>query len=447
MGKLRDIFACRWVRFGIVAAVYVLWFVVWGRSWWMLLGVLVIYDIYISGYYYRLFWRAHLDKKKSNRFYRSVMGWVEAIVFAVVAATLIRTYFVEMYVIPSGSMEKTLLVGDCLGVSKVAYGPRMPNTPLSVPFVHNVSPLDPSKKSYVEWIKRPYKRLAGLDTIERGDVVVFNCPEGDTVALISPQSNYYQLVRTYGREAVLGQSPIMVHPVDKKDNYIKRAVAIHGDTLQLTGGTLSVNGVVVPLEPYAEMFYNVTGDGLTAGYFESIGVQRDEIGYDASLGIWQLPLYEEQLERLRTSGKADAVSRVVIDTVDPDIFPHDTVRYAWSLDDFGPLWVPERGVTVALTPDNLPLYERIIKNYEGHDLQVRDGVIYIDGREADSYTFAMDYYFMMGDNRHQSLDSRFFGFVPEDHVVGRAWFILFSTDKGRPFPGNIRFGRIFNVIR
>ena len=447
MGKLREIFADRRVRFGIVATVYVLWFVVWGRSWWMLLGLPVIYDIYISGYCYRLFWRRHLEKKSSNKLYRSVMGWVEAIVFAVVAATLIRTYFVEMYVIPSGSMEKTLLVGDCLGVSKVAYGPRMPNTPLSVPFVHNVSPLDPSKKSYVEWINRPYKRLAGFDTLERGDVVVFNCPEADTVAVISPQSNYYQLVRAYGREAVLRQSPIMVHPVDKKDNYIKRAVAIHGDTLRLVAGTLEVNGRVIPLEPYAEMFYNITGEGLTTAYFESLGVPRGEIGYDNNLGLWQMPLYEEQLEKLRSSGRADMVSRVVIDHVEPDIFPHDTARYGWSLDNFGPLWVPERGATVKLTLDNLPLYSRIIKNYERHDLRVWDGVIYIDGKKADSYTFAMNYYFMMGDNRHQSLDSRFFGFVPEDHVVGRAWFILFSTDKSRPFPGNIRFGRMFRGIK
>ncbi|MDE6482596.1 MAG: signal peptidase I [Rikenellaceae bacterium] len=447
MGKLREILACRWVRFGFVAAVYVLWFVVWGRSWWMLLGLPVIYDIYISKYCYRLFWKAHLDKKEGNRIYRSVMGWVEAIVFAVVVATLIRTYFVEMYVIPSGSMEKTLLVGDCLGVSKVAYGPRMPNTPLSVPFVHNVSPLDPSKKSYVEWIKRPYKRLAGLDTLERGDVVVFNCPEADTVALISPQSNYYQLVRAYGRQAVLQQSAIMVHPVDKRDNYIKRAVAIHGDTLQLKEGALTVNGREIPLEPYAEMFYNIRGKGLTLVYFESLGVTREEIGYDNELDMWQMPLYHEQVQQLRASGRADNISRVVIDRVESDIFPHDTVRYAWSLDNFGPLWVPERGATVALTLDNLPLYSRIIKNYEGHDLQLRDGAIYIDGRESDSYTFAMNYYFMMGDNRHQSLDSRFFGFVPEDHVVGRAWFILFSTDKSRSFPGNIRLSRMFTAIR
>lgn len=447
MSKLREVLKGRWFRFGVVATVYVLWFVVWGRSWWMLLGVPVIYDLYISKYYYRLFWRAHTSKKEGSRIYRSVMGWVEALLFAVVAATLIRTYFVEMYVIPSGSMEKTLLVGDCLGVSKVAYGPRMPNTPLSVPFVHNVSPLDPSKKSYVEWIKRPYKRLAGLDTLERGDVVVFNCPEADTVALISPQSNYYQLVRAYGRRAVLSQSPIMVHPVDKKDNYIKRAVAIHGDTLQLKAGTLTVNGREVPLEPRAEMFYNIRGKGLTLVYFESLGVAREEIGYDSEHDMWQMPLYGEQVAELRASGRADNVSRVSIDDVEPDIFPHDTVRYAWSLDNFGPLWVPERGATVKLTPDNLSLYERIIRNYEGHDLAVRDGAIYIDGKEADSYTFAMNYYFMMGDNRHQSLDSRYFGFVPEDHVVGRAWFILYSTDKSRSFPDNIRFSRMFTAIR
>ncbi|MDE7356536.1 MAG: signal peptidase I [Rikenellaceae bacterium] len=447
MSRLHDIYTNRWVRFSVVSLIYVLWFVVWGRSPWMLLGLLVIFDIYISRNLYRLFWRRHLERKRDNGAYRSVMGWVESIVFAVVAATLIRTYFVEMYVIPTGSMEKTLLIGDCLGVSKVAYGPKMPNTPLSMPFIHNVSPLDHTKKSYLEWIRRPYKRLCGLDTLERGDVVVFNNPEGDTVALISPQSNYYQLVRMYGRREVLRQSDIMVHPVDKRDNYIKRAVAIAGDTLQLREGNLFVNGDSVALEPYAEVFYNVTGKGLDIDYLMSLGVRRDEIGYNDFYKVWQLPLYRSQYDALVASGRAETVRRAVMREVEPDIFPHDTTRYRWSVDNFGPLWVPQKGATVALNIDNLPLYSRVIKDYEGNDLQVRGGDIYINGQKSDSYTFKMNYYFMMGDNRHQSLDSRYFGFVPEDHVVGRAWFILFSTDKDKSFPANIRFGRMFSRIR
>lgn len=446
MGKIRNILKNRWLRFSVVSIIYILWFVVWSRSPWMILGEIVIFDLYITKYFQRFVWSKHLARKEKSRFYKSVSGWVEAIVFAVVAATLIRTYFVEMYVIPTGSMEKTLLVGDCIGVSKVAYGPKMPNTPLSVPFIHNTFP-GSTKKSYLEWIKRPYKRLAGLDTIKRGDVVVFNYPEGDTVAVVNPQANYYQLVRAYGRENLMSQTEIMTHPVDKRDNYIKRAVAIHGDTLSIRNGVLWVNSKMVEPAPRSEMIYNVKGEKITVPFLESIGVDREEIAYSDTYRIWQMPLYEEQVEKLRKSPEVMTVQKVVFSQVEPDIFPHDTVRYGWSLDNFGPLWVPQKGATVKLTLDNLPLYHRIIKNYEGHSLEVRDSLIMIDGKAADSYTFAMNYYFMMGDNRHQSLDSRYWGFVPEDHIVGKAWFVLFNTDKRRSFPSNIRWERTFMSIK
>ncbi|MEG0500263.1 MAG: signal peptidase I, partial [Rikenellaceae bacterium] len=242
MNKVREFFSNRWFKFSVAALFYTLIFVVWSQIWWMLIGLIFIYDLYISKIYYRLYWEKHLEKKANSGFYRSVMGWVEAIIFAVVVASLFRIYFFEMYVIPSPSMEKTLLVGDYIGVSKIAYGPKLPNTPLSMPFVHNVNPLNSAKKSYVEWIKRPYQRLMGLDTIKHNDVVVFNYPEGDTVMVRSPQDNYYLCRAEYGKEAILESTALMVHPVDKRDNYIKRAVGLPGNTIEVRNGVVLIDG-------------------------------------------------------------------------------------------------------------------------------------------------------------------------------------------------------------
>ena len=448
MGKIKAIWQNKWVKFSVVSFLYLLWFVVWSQIWWSIIGLVVIYDLYISKYYQRLFWNKHLEHKQKSKTYKSIAGWVEAIVFAVVVAMLIRTYFVEMYVIPTSSMEKTLLIGDYLGVSKVSYGPKLPNTPLSFPFVHNVNPLNPKQKSYLDWIELPYKRLKGTGKIRRFDVVVFNYPEGDTVALAAPQNNYYQLIRQYGRENILKQSEIIFHPVDKRDNYIKRLIGMPGDTIQVKRGTLYVNGIEEPEREKRQYLYSVTTNGTTipVNTIKELEIAPEDISYYPNYNTYQVYLTDENREKIKKLPNVTSVERVIFNEPDIDIFPHDTANYAWSVDNFGPLWIPRKGATVTLTQETLPLYERIIRNYEGNELEIRGNDIYINGVKATEYTFNMDYFFMMGDNRHNSLDSRFWGFVPEDHIVGKASFVWFSVDKHKKFPANIRFGRMFRGI-
>ena len=448
MKKILNIFLNKWVKFSAVSLIYILWFVVWRESWWTLIGVAVIYDVYISKLYLKLFWNKHLDKKSSSKLYNSIGGWVESIIFAVVVASLFRVYFLEFYVIPTSSMEKTLLVGDYLGVSKISYGPKLPNTPLSIPFVHNVNPLDAKKRSYVEWILNPYKRIAGFGKVERGDVVVFNYPQGDTVLVDYPHMNYYQMARDYGHKVVAEQSKIIYHPVDKRDNYIKRCIGVPGDILEIKNSNLFVNGQgekSIDEKQYQYIVY--AGKKLTSKFFEEMGIVEEEVAFNSQKNIYQMPLTAENVALFKKSSNIKSIEKVVYDSVDIDVFPSDTINFKWSVDNFGPLLVPKKGATVELSSKNIALYERIIKNYEGNKLEIKDGDIYINSEKKSNYTFKMDYFFMMGDNRHNSLDSRFWGFVPEDHIVGKASFVWLSLDKFKSFPMNIRFDRMFKGIK
>ncbi len=454
MSKLKKVWSNRWVKFGVVSLLYTLWFVVWTGNPWLLPGIAVIYDIYISKYMYRLFWRKDKERKQTNRTYRKVSEWVEAIVFATVVATLIRIYVFAMFVIPTPSMEKSLLVGDYLLVSKLAYGPVMPNTPLSFPLVHNTLPLSQTKKSFVEWIKWPYHRLSGWGRVKRNDPVVFNFPAGDTVALMEPSASYYDLLRQFqqaygekaGRDMLLQRTEVVYRPVDKRDNYVKRCIALPGDTIRIEHSEVWVNGEPQREIPGRQYNYYVRTDGTTINpeLFGQMGIAQSDILYDA--GTYFLPLTDENVERLRSLRNVREIVRYEATGADPDIFPNSE-SYPWNVDNFGPLWVPRKGATVALTEANLPLYRRIIETYEGNRLEVSDGQIRINGEPADSYTFAMDYYFMMGDNRHNSLDSRYWGFVPEDHIVGKPSFVWLSLDKEKSFPANIRWNRIFRGVK
>lgn len=442
----------RWVKFSAVAIIYTLWFVVWNQNLWFLLGLPVIFDIYITKYLARLVrWEKHEERKRKNKTYREVWSWIDAIIFALVFAWLINIYIFQMYTIPTSSMEKTLLVGDYLYVSKATYGPRVPNTPLSLPLMHHTTPW--GTKSYSEAIKLPYKRLAGLRGVERGDIVVFNFPAGDTVILERQNETYYDIVRQFtstygekrGRELMNRQYHVTSRPVDKREHYVKRCVAVAGDTLQVQKGVLYVNGTEQDYIDNQQYIYFVqTSSPLSRKSIERLGVSPDEVHYAASAGIYTMPLTESAVEML--SGMSNVVSVTRNESTEPylAIFPNN-VNYPWTEDNFGPLWVPSKGATVALSVENLPLYERIIKNYECHDLRVEDGKIYIDGVERTDYTFEMDYYFMMGDNRHMSADSRYWGFVPEDHVVGTPSFVWLSLDKYKPFPSNIRWERMFKA--
>lgn len=449
---MKNILKNRWFRFAIVATIYTLWFVVWSENLWFLLGLPIIFDLYITKFLAKLVrWERHEERKRNNKTYKEIWSWIDAIVFALVFAWIINIYVFQMYTIPTSSMEKTLLVGDYLYVSKATYGPRLPQTPLSLPLMHHTTPW--GTKSYSEAVKMPYKRLAGLRQVERGDIVVFNFPAGDTVVLERQSETYYDIVRQYtsaygekrGRELMNRQYNITSRPVDKREHYVKRCVAVAGDSLEIRNSILYVNGDKQDYIPEQQYIYYVqTSAPLSNKSFERLGISPDDVHYAASSGIYVMPLTERAVELLK--GMNNVVSVTKNESTEPflAIFPN-TPSYAWTEDNFGPLWVPQKGVTITLTPENLPLYERIIKNYECNDLAVEGDKIFINGKESDTYTFAMDYYFMMGDNRHMSADSRFWGFVPEDHIVGTPSFVWLSLDKYKPFPSNIRWDRMFKA--
>ncbi len=445
---MRQLLTNKWFKFIFVGLVYMLW-VIWLENYWWLIGLAIIFDMYITKKVHWAFWK---KKDPPGGKQTKVVEWVDAIIFAVIAATFIRMFFIEAYTIPTSSMEKSMLVGDFLFVSKTAYGPKLPNTPISFPFVHHTMPLTKDTKSYLEWIKKPYRRIAGLGEIKNDDVVVFNFPAGDTVALNMPTQDYYQLVRSYGRERVWSDTrtfgEIISRPVDKRENYIKRCVGIPGDVLELKEGQLFVNGSEQTVFDGVQYDYIVTTDGTSINKrtLEKLGIAKaDQNVFSGSQFLF--PMTDKQLEELGKLRNVKNIKRVNMPAgnAEKNIFPHSE-NYPWNVDNFGPLEVPKKGESVSLTMTNLPIYERIIDLYEGNDLEVKDSTIYINGVATDNYTFNMDYYWMMGDNRHNSADSRYWGFVPEDHVVGKAVFIWLSLDKEKSLPAKIRFKRLFRSV-
>lgn len=445
---IRSILANKWFKFISVAILYLLW-VIWLGSYIWLIGLAVIFDIYITQKVHWSFWK---KKNPPNGKQTKVVEWVDAIIFAVIAATFIRMFFIEAYTIPTSSMEKSMLVGDYLFVSKTAYGPKTPNTPISFPFVHNTMPVI-GGKSYSEIIKLPYKRLAGLTKIKNNDVVVFHFPEGDTVALGVPTQSYYQLIHSYGRNRVWSDKrnfgDIIVRPVDKKENYIKRCVGIPGDEIKLIKGQLFVNGKEQAKFDGVQYNYVVrtNGTAINPKALEKLHIsEADRRNFSSE--EYLLPLTDENAKKLAAFANVISVKKI-LETPgkkDDSIFPMNST-FDWNVDNFGPIKIPAKGATVELNAINLPLYKRIIDIYERNDLEVDGDVIKINGKVTNSYTFKMDYYWMMGDNRHNSADSRYWGFVPEDHVVGKAKFIWLSLDKDKRFPANIRFKRLFTKVR
>lgn len=446
---MKKILTNKWFKYSVAGILYCLW-VIWLKNYWWFLGMPVIFDMYISKKVHWAFWK---KKDPPGGKQTKTVEWVDAVIFAVVASTFIRMFFIEAYTIPTSSMEKSMLVGDYLFVSKVSYGPKIPNTPLSFPFVHNTLPFSTTAKSYVEWIKTPYRRIAGLGNVENNDIVVFNFPEGDTVATNMSQFSYYYLIRHYGRDRVWNDKAtfgkIIARPVDKRENYIKRCIAIPGDEIKIIDGQVYVNGTAQKHFPGIQYDYIVTTNGTS---INSLTLERMGISYDDQktydVNQYIFPLTDENVGEIKQLGNVVSVQKVNMPAGnwDQDIFPSNE-NYPWNVDNFGPLKIPKAGETINLTTENLPLYRRIIDVYEEHDLEVKDSTIYIDGNAANTYTFKMNYYWMMGDNRHNSADSRYWGFVPEDHVVGKAVFIWMSLNKDKGFPSNIRWNRIFSTIK
>ena len=446
--SLKELYHNKWARFGFWALLYILW-VIWLGNYWWLFGLIPIFDYHITKKVKWLFWKKEYKEGEKRN---ALLDWLDAIIFAVVVVTFINTFFFQAFKIPSSSMESSLYTGDHLFVSKLAYGPKLPQTPLTIPFTHNVIA---GKESYSTLIQNDYRRIKGFGQVETGDYVVFAFPHGDTVLVREPASDYYMYVRTYGREYTLKNfGPIKARPADKKDHYVKRCVAVAGDTLEIRDGQVYVNSEAQEVWPGVQNSYQVVTNGqkINPINLDKLGLNLRELWYHPELpGYPEMPLTAEMLE------KVEGYSNVVSVTQNVDVWPADypdseltifpfSSEYKWTRDNFGPLWIPQKGVTVELTIENLPLYERIITAYEANDLDVIEGKIFINGEEAQSYTFKQDYYFMMGDNRHNSLDSRYWGFVPEDHIVGKPALIWLSIDGNKKFPHNIRWRRFFKFV-
>ena len=455
----------KYIWFAIVALIYIL-IVVWIGNYWLLLGLGIIYDMYISEKVNWTFW------KKRNGKNSSFVEWMDALIFAVIAVSLINIFLFQNYRIPTGSMEKSLLIGDHLFVSKLAYGPRMPNTPIAFPFTQHTMPLTKGK-SWSDLIHWPYKRLAGLGTVKNNDAIVFNFPAGDTVVVEEQVTSYYEIVRRTAREMAQRESygnqtpkpasyymkaarkevrdryTIIYRPVDRRDNYVKRCIGIPGDSLVIKEGSVYINNKLVPENSTQQLNYVVATNGTTINpkVFERLGIYKsDQTMVSGSAYI--LPLTKSNAEAISKFANVKEVAPLFSKAGDfvPQIFPYSRA-YGWNEDNFGPLWIPVKGSTVKLDTSNLCLYDRIIDVYEDNDLRVEGKTIYINNKPADTYTFKMNYYFMMGDNRHNSADSRYWGFVPQDHIVGKPKFIWLSVDKETSGLKKIRFKRMFMRIK
>lgn len=453
-------------------------FLVWIKSWWGLLVVPFIYDAYITKRIPWTWW-----KEAESPVTRTVMSWVDAIVFALVAVYFVNIYFFQNYTIPSSSLEKSLLVGDYLFVSKMSYGPRKPQTPLSMPLTQHTMPLV-GCKSYIEWPQWDYERVPG-GRVQLNDIVVFNYPAGDTVTVNPEYQNmdfyaiaygiggqqYMQLHGGYplldsltrqqqrdffaelyamGRQYIDQNSQmfggVMSRPVDRRENYVKRCVGLPGQTLQIKNHVVYLDGKPnkEPDNVQYDYFVRLKQD-IPDELVRELGISQEDLASLSETGT--MPLTQRAYERLKTC--TDIVDSIAYDSTNsvPDgLYPLNAWT-GWTRDNYGPVWIPAKGESVKLTMDNIAVYERPIRVYEHNDLEVKDGKIFINGKQADSYTFKMDYYWMQGDNRHNSADSRYWGFVPEDHIVGKPILIWLSLDKDRGwFDGHVRWNRLFRWV-
>jgi len=438
----------------------------------------------------------NIDWKKEPK--NLAHDWGDALLFALIAAFIIRSFVMEAFTIPTPSMERSMLVGDYLFVSKARYGAKLPETPISFPLAHHTIPIL-NIPSFVEWQKLDYHRLPGWADLERGDPVVFNFPEGDTVLVANEAYTYYQYLNDKGfrlagsakkfeenkeqyieiarkaaiagkaevvvddghGRAVIGRSPITIRPKDKKENYVKRAVGVAGDELEIRDRQLYINGEAQTQYEHLQFNYYLTTKGKVPLAERSFKTFKEDLGlnYDnfrrGRIDPYVVALTNEQLEGIKQYSFIESVVPL-LDSVASDplpasgsyraVFPQSP-DFPWTRDNFGPIKIPAKGQSLPITVQNLPLFERIIRAYEGNELYIKDGQVFINGVQANEYTFKMDYYWMMGDNRHNSLDSRYWGFVPEDHIVGRPSFVWLSLDKELGwFDGKVRWSRMFRGV-
>ena len=461
----------QWAKFAVVLTLYIA-FLIWVKSWLGIIVIPFIYDVYITK---KIKWQWWKDAEKPVKF---VMSWVDALVFALVAVYFINLFFFQNYVIPSSSLEKSLLTGDYLFVSKVSYGPRIPETPLTMPLTQHTLPVVDCK-SYIEWPHWEYRRVKGLGKVELNDIVVFNYPAGDTLCSApqyqsydyygmcysigyqiytqrpDPDSlsamdriKYFNTIYEAGREELRRNQQeygeITTRPTDRRENYVKRCVGLPGQTLQIKNRIVYLDGKANKEPENVQYSYYVKlRQRLPEEMLKELGISNEDLLSLNSAGY--MPLTKRAVAML--SQRNDLVESIEINTdaSDLEIYPLNGNKH-WTRDNYGPIWIPAKGKSINLTLDNIAVYERPIRVYEGNDLKITDGKIFINGKEAKSYTFKMDYYWMMGDNRHNSADSRYWGFVPEDHIVGKPIFIWWSSDPDRNGFSGIRWNRLFRFV-
>ena len=465
----------QWAKFAVVLALYLL-FLVWVESWLGLIVVPFIFDVYITK---KIHWQWWKDEEGPIRF---IMSWVDALVFALVAVYFINLFFFQNYVIPSSSLEKSLLTGDYLFVSKVSYGPRIPETPLTMPLTQHTMPLV-NVKSYVEWPHWDYRRVKGLGNVKLNDIVVFNYPAGDTlvneeryqandyyqmvysigdqlmeqngqnkdVRAMNPlqQRHYFEQVYATGRNYISNMpgeyGDIISRPTDRRENYVKRCVGLPGQTLQIKNRIVYLNGKANKEPDNVQYTYKMKLKGeFPIDLADELGITNEDLLMYNQSGV--IPLTKKAYLALKANRNLVESISINIDATYGDLYPLNAYT-GWTRDNYGPVWIPKKGESIALTLKNLPVYERCIKVYEGNDLKVDNaGRIFINGKLAKSYTFKLDYYWMMGDNRHNSADSRYWGFVPEDHIVGKPIFIWWSHSPDHPGFSGIRWNRLFTFV-
>ena len=460
----------QWAKFIVVLVLYLL-FLFWVKSWWGLLVIPFIFDVYITK---KIKWQWWKESEGPTKW---IMSWVDALVFALVAVYFINQFFFQNYVIPSSSLEKSLLTGDYLFVSKVSYGPRIPQTPLTMPLTQHTLPVIEAK-SYIEWPQWDYRRVKGLGQVQVNDIVVFNYPAGDTLCSApqyqaqdfyrlsydigyrlypqrpNPDSldqesrrRYFETIYQGGRQYITENSvefgEVITRPADRRENYVKRCVGLPGQTLQIKDHIVYLDGKANKEPDNVQYTYIVKlKQRLPDELMKELGITMEDVMSLNTLGY--MPLTKLAVAELKKQGYAESIE-LNREAEEWDIYPLNGNMH-WTRDNYGPVWIPKKGESIDLNLDNIAIYERPIRTYEGNDLMVKDGKIFINGEVATKYTFKMDYYWMMGDNRHNSLDSRYFGFVPEDHIVGKPIFIWWSSDPDRHGFGGIRWSRLFRFV-
>lgn len=465
--RINEVKKTRWIRFGIVALIFLAW-VAWMGSWWLSLFLILLFDIYITGYIPFTWW-----KKSKNGAVRTVMSWVDAIVYALILVYFVFGFVGQNYQIPSSSLEKTLLTGDYLFVNKMTYGPRVPMTPVNFPLVHNRFPeWLGGGKSYLESPSVEYRRLKGFRNVEAGDIVVFNFPAGDTVVVNSQSTfDYYQMQQMFKDGFSLGFHPATAekeyYPVDRRENYVKRCVGLPGQRLKIVDGVIYIDGKPQKAPENVQFNYIVKTKGniITESDWDDLGVSQSDrfMLSPASEGTllyymllnngltstdvasrphYMVPLTATMVEKLNSRNDIEYVKVASPAEIMGRMYPF-AISEDWDRANYGGengILIPKKGLTIPVDETAWAIYERPIRVYENNPTATfRDGKLYIDGKPTDTYTFRMDYYFMMGDNRDNSLDSRYWGFVPEDHIVGTPWRVLISFDNDK---GGVRWNRI-----